>query len=209
MKISAQEQRTLAALVVSGGIILYTFFMLTGGLRKQVGQLRDQVKSAKDQLKLLEVVTANEAGLRAQEKELQKSVEELRGLLPGEDEEDQVIKLLSDLAAQSQVKIQSIFPHRAARDLRDLKPAKDASGKPVPQEPVVYKKVLIQVDALSGFHQLGRFISLVETGDKPMQVHSLRISSDPREPKRHLVKLMIESYFATTDDVAPAKGPSS
>src|SRR6185295_17138139 len=145
---------------------------------------------------------------RTQQQDLQKTVTDLRNLLPGEDQEDQVIKLLSDLAAQSQVKIQSIFPQRAARDLKDAKPAKDASGKPIPVEPVVYKKVMIQIDALTGFHQLGRFISMVETGDRPMQVHSMRISSDPKEPKRHHVKLLIDAYFATKDDVTGGGGSS-
>lgn len=201
MKMSAQEQKALVALVISTGVVLYVFFMLTGGLRKQVSQLNDQVKSAKDQLRVLELTTANETGLRKQQEDLEKLVKDLRDSLPAEDQEDQVIKLLSDLAGQSQVKIQTIFPHRAAREVKEIKPEKDAKGKPIPVEAQVYKKVLIQIDALSGFHQLGRFISLVETGDRPMQVHTLRISADPKEPKRHHVKLLIESYFATTDDV--------
>jgi Tfp pilus assembly protein PilO len=204
VKFSAQEQRALAALVISTGVVLYVFFMLTGGLRKQVSQLRDQLKSAKDQLRVLEITTSNEASLRKQQQELEDAVADMRKLLPAEDQEDQVIKLLSDLAGQSQVKIQSIFPQRAARDLKELNP-KDGDDK-TPQAPIVYKKVLIQIDALSGFHQLGRFISLVETGDKPMQVHSLRVTSDPKEPKRHHVKLLIESYFATDVDVAAAGG---
>ena len=201
LNLTVREQRTLAIVVVLGGGILWMYVtFIVGPLMREAGELGRQVRAAREQLKLLQTATANEIALRTQHEQLQETVASLRQLLPAEEELPQVIELLSALAGQSQVKIQTIFPQRPLTE-----EAEAPQTQATPAAPLVYKDVLIQIDALAGFHQLGMFLSLVETGDKPMQVSSLKISSDPKD-RRLQVKLLVQSYFATSGNVPFVQG---
>lgn len=201
--LSVREQRT----VLLGGALaalvgwLYLAYV-TGPLMREAANLGRQAQSAREQLKVLETVTANETALRAQHRQVQETVASLRRLLPSEEELPAVIERLSDLASQSQVKIQTIFPQRSSGSAEAAGGARGAEP-----EAVVYKEVLIQIDALAGYHQLGTFVSLVEAEDKPMRIASLQISGDSKEAKRHRVKLLLRSYFATTGAVSIGEGP--
>ena len=73
----------------------------------------------------------------------------------------------------------------------------------------LYKEIPIQIDALAGFHQMGMFLSRVESGAQPMQVRMLRISDNPSEPRRHVVKLQLVAYFASLLPVDNSSSPSA
>jgi Tfp pilus assembly protein PilO len=120
----------------------------------------------------------------------------MRALLPAKEEVADVIQDLSTLAAQANVKIETIFPQQ--RPPSELDP-KSKGSPPTPTGPAVYEKIMVQIDALAGYHHLGSFLNLVESGPRPMRVSSLRIAGNPREPKRHFIKLLIQAYFATSD----------
>ncbi|MBI2495177.1 MAG: hypothetical protein HYW10_01195 [Candidatus Omnitrophica bacterium] len=94
-------------------------------------------------------------------------------------------------------KIETIFPQRSPGD---RKPAEGSSGKSAPTQPGpgAYEEALIQVEALAGYHQLGAFLGAVESGDKPVRVSSLHMVGNPKEPKRHHIKLLLRAYFATS-----------
>ncbi|MEE8536788.1 MAG: type 4a pilus biogenesis protein PilO [Acidobacteriota bacterium] len=176
-------------LLVVGILWVYTS-LIAGPLLREVRGLGQRVRDARQELRVLEAATANEAALREQHRQLQEDVTALRDLLPDEEELPQLIELLSNLASQSQVKIQTIFPQRPSEgSATDQDPDADLG-------PTVYKDVLIQIDAITGFHQLGVFLSLVEARDVPMQVSFLRISSHPREIRRVKVKLLMHAFFA-------------
>ena len=196
--LSAREQRILLAGCVLAVAILWLYVTyIVRPLMQEAAELSRQVRSAKEELKTLEMATANEAALREQHRQVQETVASLRKMLPAEEELPAVIEHLSDLANQSQLKIQTIFPQRSAEE------TSGPAGGPSP--PSVYKDVLIQIDALGGYHQLGMFLSLVESGEKPMELSTLKISGDPKESKRHRIKLLVRSYFATGGSVAAGK----
>lgn len=203
LHLSAREQRTILAVGLLVVVIVWLYSAsIIRPLMREAGELEQQVRSAREQLKSLEAATANEAALREQHRQLQGTVASLRSLLPAEEELPRVIGLLSDLANQAQVKIQSIFPQRP---IGSQEPARGPTGATA--KPVMTKEVPIQIDALAGYHQLGSFLSLVEASDRPLQVSSLRISGDPREPKRLRVKLLIQSYFAASGAIAIGESP--
>ena len=196
MKASGLTSREQKLLLAGGCLTLMVLYMYVAyviqPLAREAKSVGQDVAQARQSLKSLESATANEVALRQQHQQLNDTVTALQRLLPAERELPAMIELLSDLASQSDVKIQSIFPQRQAPG--DVKPAAaDDATKPV--GPVIYKDVIIQIDAMAGFHQLGAFLSLVETQDNPMQVASLKISTDPKVPKRQKVKLLIRSYF--------------
>jgi Tfp pilus assembly protein PilO len=166
---------------------------------KSLSSLGQQVRATREQLRGLEASVVNEAMIREQYDQVNETVASLRHLLPPEEELPAVIEYLSSLASKSSVKIQTIFPQRSTDDREASQKGQGPSGM------VVYKDVPIQIEALAGYHQLGAFLSLVESGDKPIQVSSLRISADRREPKRHIIKLLLRSYFAVQDATPPRK----
>ena len=210
LKLSPREQRTLLSVVGLGLVILWVYVAaIVRPLMQGVGQLTQQVREAREQLKLLEVSTANEDALREQHRQLEETVLTLRKLLPSEEELPAVIELVSDMASQAQVKIQTIFPQRPVGEDAGGKKDKDENRDAGPKQPEVYKDVLIQIDALAGFHQFGTFLSLVEQGDKPMQIANLRLIQDPKETKRLRIKMLLRSYFAPSEGTgagAPRSG---
>ena len=201
VKFSPREQRALAAilLVCGTGIYVYVAF-LVGPLWRKTMELGQQVQTSHEELLALKTATANESAIREQYQSLQKSVGSLRGFLPPEKELPAVIEALSDMARQTNVKIQTIFPQRSLADQSSAASGKKTAAIP---EPVVYRQVPIQIDAQSGYHQLGVFLSLVEAEPRPMELRSLRVATDPRDPKRHTIKLVINAYFAADGGALP------
>ena len=197
LKLSPREQKTLLSVAGLGVVILWVYATaIVRPLMRESGQLGHQLRKAREQLKLLEASTANEGALREQHRQLEQEVLSLRKFLPSEEELPAAIELVSDMASRSQVKIQTIFPQRpVGNEDGGGKKDKDAALT----QPAVYKEVLIQIDALAGFHQLGAFLSLVEQGDKPMQIANLRITQDPKETRRFRIKLLLQSYFAPSE----------
>ena len=194
LSLSSRDRRTILLVGLLGMLTLWAYLtQLLGPMAKEVGSLGHEVRSAREQLKILELATSNEDALRQQHQQVNETVESLRRLLPAEQEIPTVIERLSDMAGQSGVKIQAIFPQRQVEPQ-----APGSLGAPAASssKPVVFTEIPIQIDALAGYHQLGTFLSLVESADKPMQVSSLRMSGNQKEPKRHIVKLVLRAYFA-------------
>lgn len=194
----------IALVVLMGGVILWVYgnYVIIP-LNRAAADLGRQVQTAREELKSLQATTANEASLRTQYQEASKAVSSLRGDLPNEAELPSVIESLSGLATQTQVKIQTIFPFRGGERL-DLPPSV-LNGRS-PAESRVFKETLIQIDALAGFHQLGSFLSLVESGKNPMRISTLRISQNPKETKRQIVKMLIKAYFTVNSTLPSADG---
>ena len=204
MGMSTRELRHLLLLGLSAVVILWAYgALLLGPLRRDAAELGRQIRNAREEVKTLEAATANEASLHQQYQLVDQSVFSLRRFLPGEEELASSIELLSDLANQAQVKIQTIFPQRSL-DADEV--ANALNGKAASAESLVYKQVLIQIDAAAGYHQLGTFLGLVEAQERPMRISSLRISGNAKEPKRHYVKLLLEAYFAVSGSGPAADG---
>lgn len=194
-KFSPREQKALGAMVAVGSVTVYVYFaFLVGPLWQKAVDLGQRVRTSREELQTLRAATANEGAIREQYQALQTTVGSLRSFLPPEKDLPAVIEVLSNLAQRTNVKIQTIFPQRSLADQQAVTTAKNNPAA-IP-EPVVYRQVPIQIDAQSGFHQLGLFLSMVEAEATPMELRSLRVASDPREPKRHTVKMVIDAYFA-------------
>jgi Tfp pilus assembly protein PilO len=195
LALSSRELRTVLIGGALGLVVLYVYVaMILTPLWRTTGSLGERVRSAKAELAALQQAVANEPALRQQHHRLQEAVVALNRTLPSETELPAVIEFLSGLASQTQVKIQTIFPQRSLDPLGKTGPAGQAAA-----EATVYEEIPIQIDAQASYHQLGTFLALVESSDKPMQVSSLRISSNPKEPRWHNVSLSILAYFAVRD----------
>ena len=190
-----RNQRTLLLVIVLGAFILWAYVaFIAGPLMREAATLNRQVSGAREDLRLLQASTTNEGALREQYEQVSEAVKSLRRLLPAEEEIPTVIEHLSGLASETGIKIQAIFPQRVLEPLAPIGKEGVAASAPI-----VYREIPIQIDALAGYHQLGTFLSLVESSEKPMQIATLTISANQKEPKRHLVKLLLRCYFAVSD----------
>lgn len=195
LALSKRERRVILSI---GGLTLLTGWVyaayIVGPLTREAARLGWDVQSARAQLAALETVMSHEPALQTQYRQWDDKVKVLRNQLPAQEELPAVLDLLSGFAAKSQVKIQAIFSQRPTEEAQGAKSAKPNAP---PADPVVYKDIVIQVDALAGYHQLGRFLSLVESGGRPMRLASLRMAGNPKEPKRHHIRMLIRAYFST------------
>lgn len=195
---SKPEQRALLVTGVLALVIgwLYAAYLVLP-LRREAGRLAREAQSARQRIGTLEAAVANEDSLRAQYQQWDEKVKSLRVFLPPQEELPAVIERLSALANQTQVKIETISPQRSLGDQTkaDANPETDKSPQPGPRG---YEEVLIQIEALAGYHQLGAFLNAVEAGDRVVRVATLRMVGNPKDPKRHQIKLWLRAYFATS-----------
>ncbi len=191
-----REQRV--TLLVGGLAVLIVWVYVVyvvGPLKSQASELGRQVQVARQRLKVLEGAVANEVSLRKQYEQWDEKVKSVRNLLPAQEELADVIQLLSGFAAKTQVKVETIFPTSPAEGDEE---GSGPKGNKAKTGLVVYKDVLIQVEGSAGYHQLGSFLSLVESSEKPMRLSSLRIAANPQDPIRHHLKMLVRAYFASS-----------
>lgn len=184
-------RRLLVAVAGLAVIVLWLYTAcIVGPLLRTTGHLRQELRSAREQLKALEVATAHEVALREQDRQLSEAIASWRHMLPTEDELPVVMESLSTLAKQAHVTIQSLVPQRPVHTPDRAVPA----GKGGTAEPIAYNTIPIEIGVSGGYHQLGFFLSSIESGERPMQVWSLRVNADPKEPKRHRIQMKLRAY---------------
>ncbi len=205
LNLSKSDLRTFLMVGLFAVLLLWGYVAYAvGPMFRRVIELSRTVRTEREQLASLRLATANEAALREQHRQLDETVISLRKLMPPEEDLPSVIEFISDLASQTQVKIQTIFPQRPLGDL-----GKKSEDKTQNQaEPVVYKEIPIQIDAQASYHQLGTFLSLMESGAKPMQISTLRISSNPKEPRWHTINMVVLAYFSVKPEQADNASPA-
>ena len=191
LSLTKREQRTLLIVLPLTVVVGWAYWMLVSYMAREAARLDQSVKTQRSQLAILERVTSQEGTLRKRESDLQEAILAYRIGLPSEEELPNVMQFLSDTASQTNVTIQAIFPQKGTED-KDKDKGKDDKDKK--DMPVGYKQVPIQIDAVAGYHQLGTFLSHVESSPHPVQVISLKVSENPKDPKRHLVRLVIQTY---------------
>lgn len=195
---SRRDQRSIVFAAGLGLVVLGVYVRyIIRPLRRAAAESSQKVVVAAEQLRLLEAATRNDAVLREQYGQVEQSVLSWRKRLPDERELASVIEVLSDLANQAQVKIQTISPQRPADKPEGARSAQ--SEQAAASKATVYKEVLIQIDAMAGYHQIGSFLALVESENRPLRIASLRISVNTKEFRRHHMKLVIRSYFSVDE----------
>lgn len=201
-RFSPREQKTLLLVGLFTLFFLWVYIAyLVGPLVGKMHDLSRQVEGAKRQLEIVERTTASLTPLEGEHRRIRETVESVRKTLPSLEELPAVIEFLSNLANQSKLKIQTIFPQRpaigySAEILNKEATAEQSSHGSNPTTSDVYTEIPIQIDALAGYHELGKFLSLAELGKYPLQVSSLQIAESPKDRYTHFIKIIVQSYFA-------------
>lgn len=101
-----------------------------------------------------------------------------------EDELPALLQQISELANDNNIRITQLQPLKDSR-------AKEAE---VQKEKLNSKPLLIEIDMLSGYHNLGTFLSGMEGLSAPLVVDKFNLQSDNTNPMQHKVQLVLRTY---------------
>lgn len=110
----------------------------------------------------------------------EEKVDRYEKMLPTEQEMPSLLENLSAMAKDANVKIVGIMPVTTKEDK-----AKKAS---------VYQEKPILINAKSGYHELGKFLSSMESADRFMKVSDMQVKHNQQSPKKHDVELIVVTY---------------
>jgi Tfp pilus assembly protein PilO len=170
-----REKKMLVVLAVALLIFLDYFlvarpilgvFTLTG---PKLHQIRQELRTLKEDQKNKDLISQRLARLQTEFENSEKS-------FVAAGEFSALLENLSKLAGSSGVKIISLSP---------VWPGKDQAGKAV-------MPVLIEISALAGTHDLGKFLVQLESGPVFFKISALGIAENPANPRKHTVNLKLE-----------------
>lgn len=173
--------------IILGVTVVLAALYLTFIIVPKFGQLSKASRVVNDlnnKIEQLNVRVKRQTAMKDKLDEFRKEYDGYSKRLPKEKEIPGFLEGVSSVAKTSKVKILSLTPS-------DLKPVM-TNGK----ENEYYKEMPILVTAKSGYHQLGKFISDLETGTRFLHIGNLRIQYDSGFPRMHNVRMELSTYVS-------------
>jgi Tfp pilus assembly protein PilO len=174
-----QDKNKLILAIVAVVIILY--LDISFGIKSQLRALRavtPKIVRLKTDLKNL-----NADLVRMQRQEAGFAIDQIKELVsPGQLAG--LIEEISSLANQKDVRISKIKPVRRQSEEVDSRPLLDED----------YSLALIELEVFSGYHQLGRFLSDLESHSVFLEITDLDIRQTKEDPFEHKIKLKLKTY---------------
>jgi Tfp pilus assembly protein PilO len=159
----------------------YNFFLKP--TLASLSQTGPKLARAKQQLLSDQGLVSNIPRYKSQIEQMREAMLSYKKGFSTKQEIAELLKDLSDMARDSDVKIVSIKPHA----LIDTPPLNiDQSA---------YQKFPISIKAVCGYHQLGEFLNKLENDETFMRVSDIRISYDQKDPTQHLVYVLVNTYI--------------
>ena len=174
-----KEVAILIVLVIVLALVLYIFLFFKPALTS-LTELLPKVYNKNAELKTALMDITNREVIKKKRDSLVLKVDEYEKMLPGKKEIPKFLESLSEVAAESGVKILSIKPIKLTDKERE--------------QSAIYQEVPIQISAKCGYHQLGKFLEHLETGPRLMKVSDIEIEGGTKAVTEHNVKLMITTY---------------
>ena len=176
---NAKQTAILITLVAVGGLVAYLNFLLI----PQAGAAIQAMKDASALSAEVKTVSENIARIPVLTKTVDAQDAKLDGyakLLPMEQEMPSFLENLSVMARAAGVRIVAITPM----------PGKELGT----EKGRIYQEMPIKIDALSGYHELGAFLSELERSDRFMTVVDIEIRGRKGSPKRHDIESVLLTY---------------
>jgi Tfp pilus assembly protein PilO len=164
----------IVAIVLDFGLILRWQIVSLGRAFSEGKKLRTDIVSTRDASKMSGTNKARLEELRHQE-------DNLRKMIVGVQDLPSVLESVSKSAEISGVRILRIQP------VGDSKASSEAI--PIPGD---LKRQRITISARSGFHQLGRFVALLEGASVFMDIKNVEIQGDDQEFNKQVVTIVLE-----------------
>ena len=165
-------------------LIIYFYFLLI----PQVTWLADilgRTGKVMSDLKSGQALIAKKDEFRENIESYREKVESYEKRLPAEQEIPSLLENLSGMAKGSNVKIIGITPVTVS-------PKEKAA-----QKGKIYKEIPILINAKSGYHELGTFLSNMEDAGRFMKVVDIEIKTNHSSPKKHDVELIVCTYVSS------------
>ncbi|MBP7056735.1 MAG: type 4a pilus biogenesis protein PilO [Candidatus Omnitrophica bacterium] len=174
-----KQTAILITLVAVAAFILYLNLMLLPQLSslgdnfKKIARLDSDLREAERDVSTIGNL---ERGISVYDEKIEQYVK----MLPAEKEIPALLENLASMARDANVRIVAITPVTG----------KETEG----EKGRIYLEMPIQISAKSGFHELGRFMSSLESSGRFMKVLDIEIKGNPSTPKRHDVDLLLTTY---------------
>jgi type IV pilus assembly protein PilO len=108
-------------------------------------------------------------------------------ILSSEEEIPSLLEELSAMAKESGVRIIGIRPQAA------IVPGGEAGTDS-------YEEIPVSIKAKCGYHQLGRFISRLESAKRLLVIEQINIASNPRTSRSHDVQLLVSTFLVAAEE---------
>jgi len=170
----------LAGLLGVLAVLIYVSFIL----KPQVFRVIEAVSGAGSISADLKDAEKDIANIPAFEKNIgacREKVDRYEKMLPAEQEIPSLLENLSSMAKISNIKIVGIMPVAVKEDKS--------------KKPQVYQEIPILINAKSGYHELGKFLSSMENSDRFMKVADIQIKYNVQSPKKHDVEILVLTYI--------------
>ncbi len=178
---SNPEQRKILLGIGAGiGLVAWMAFFFVPQCGKwaagysKVTELRRKISETHQGLSQLSGVEQALARLRAQY--------ELPAVTPPPEEQlPELLEMIAQTARSSQVSLLSVKPKENLSQL--------SAG------PTGYLELPIQLEASAGYHQIGKFLDLLEHSESLVRVQKLKIQSNPDDLWKHQATLILQAYL--------------
>ena len=174
------DPRKLATAIGAAFLVVFLVYF-NFILRPQVAQvfsLVAKMSKVRAELKSAEVTISEIPKFRKDIGLYEDKVTHYEKMLPAEREIPSFLENLSDMAKSSGVKIIGITP--------------TVTGG---EEGMIYQELPIIINAKSGFHELGRFLTSLEYSERFIKVADIDIKANSSNPKKHDVDLLLLTYI--------------
>lgn len=185
-----EEKKLLAACVAVTLLVIVATVALPGlgllaGLRKvsevrsELAQRTKELEDAKNKEKYL-------PQLRERIAEAEVEIEEVERRLPNDKRAPELFKELNELAAVAQQKYMSM------------------EARPV-VEKGTYIEIPLEINLKADYHNLGRYINLIERSKRFAKVDGINIEYDFEDPLNQNVNLTLSTFMFVEQKAAPAR----
>lgn len=174
------DPRKLAIAAGAAALVLFLVYF-NFILRPQVSQVASMAAKAnrmRADLKTAEITISEIPKFRKDIGQYEDKVTRYEKMLPAEREIPSLLESLSEMAKSSNVKIIGITPTVTASD----------TG-------TVYQELPILINAKSGYHELGRFLTSLEYSERFIKIADIDIKANSANPKKHDVDILLLTYI--------------
>ena len=171
-----REKQMLLVLAIAAAFFL-DYLILIRPVQDMFADTLPRLYAVKEEWRELKADKKNKEAIEKSWKEAEVRFQEEEKRFVTQDELSMLMDNYSKLASQSGVKLVSLKPI-------GLSKSQLGGG--------LYTPIPIESRALAGTHELGKFLSRLETNRTFFRVTNLRIMENPDDTKRHLVDLNVE-----------------
>lgn len=178
--VNSRSVREKLLILGFGGILFLSldYFLWLSPVIKTLSHKIPAFIAAETELQNMRDDKKNEAAILNRLKQIEGELQAREKGIEAGSQIDTLLEGLSKQAAQSGVRITS------------LSPLEEGSGKKVGN----YSSIPIAIKATAGTHELGGFLSSLETGETEFKMLDLKVGENSQNQKKHLIEMKIETY---------------